>query len=102
MPLFKHRVKEEAAPFLILSPFLPPLLPPSSFLPSFFFCFLFPAVTGVCQAERYQLVLGTGKQEPEPKLLVLMMVQKDKYEKWLFRVLMVLTELMVRGEDKRN
>lgn len=42
-------------------------------------------------------MLGTGKQEAEPKLLVLMVAQKDKYEKWLFRVLMLLTELMVRA-----
>lgn len=41
-------------------------------------------------------MLGTGKQEPDPKLLLLMIVQKDKYEKWLFRVLVVLSELMVR------
>lgn len=99
-------MKEEAAPFLIYFAFSSPLSSPRRrFSPPFFFfffCFLFPTVTGVCQAERYQLVLGTGKQEPEPKLLVLMMVQKDKYEKWLFRVLMVLTELMVRGEDKRT
>lgn len=54
-----------------------------------------------CQTERYQLVLGTGKQEPEPKLLVLMVVQKDKYEKWLFRVLVVLSELMV-SETRHN
>lgn len=41
-------------------------------------------------------MLGTGMQEADPKLLVLMIVQKDKYEKWLFRVLMVLSELLVR------
>lgn len=41
-------------------------------------------------------MLGTGKQEAEPKLLLLMIAQKDKYEKWLFRVLMVLSELLVR------
>ena len=48
------------------------------------------------------MVLGTGKQEAEPKLLLLMRAQKDKYEKWLFRVLLVLTNLMVRiGFQKR-
>ena len=41
-------------------------------------------------------MLGTGKQEAEPRLLVLMLVQKDKYEKWLFRVLVVLSQLLVR------
>lgn len=42
------------------------------------------------------MVLGTGKQEVGPKLLLLMMLQQEKYDKWLFRVLMVVSELMVR------
>lgn len=41
-------------------------------------------------------MLGTGKQEAEQKLLLLMFLQKDKYEKWLFRILIVLSELLVR------
>lgn len=45
-------------------------------------------------------MLGTGKQEAEAKLLLLMMAQKDKYEKWLFRVLVVLSELLVRAFKK--
>lgn len=57
----------------------------------FFIFFAFP-----CQAERYELVLGTGKQEAEARLLLLMLLQKDKYEKWLFRVLIVLSQLLVR------
>lgn len=48
------------------------------------------------QGERLQLVLGAGKQEAEGKLLWLMIAQKDKYDKWLFRVLVVLSELLVR------
>lgn len=48
------------------------------------------------QGERLQLVLGAGKQEAEGKLLWLMVAQKDKYDKWLFRVLVVLSELLVR------
>lgn len=44
-------------------------------------------------------MLGTGKQEVEPKLLLLMMLQQEKYDKWLFRVLMVVSELMVRRRD---
>ena len=49
----------------------------------------------LAQAERLELVLGAGKQE-DGKLLYLMITQKEKYEKWLFRVLVVLSELMVR------
>lgn len=51
------------------------------------------------QVERFQLVLGTSKQEPEPRLLLLLLLQKDKYEKWLFRVLLVLSELLVRESE---
>lgn len=41
-------------------------------------------------------MLGAGKQEPEPKLLLLMEAQnKDKYHKWLFRVLLLLSDLVV-------
>lgn len=60
------------------------------------FDFLFCVRVSSAQAERLQLVLGTGKQEAEAKLLWLMIAQKDKYEKWLFRVLVVLSELLVR------
>ena len=48
------------------------------------------------QEDRLRQVLGTGKQDSEPKLLFLMIAQKEKYEKWLFRVLMVLIDLLVR------
>lgn len=54
------------------------------------------------QVERFQLVLGTGKQEPEPRLLLLMLLQKDKYEKWLFRVLLVLSEMLVRKKEGKG
>lgn len=53
-------------------------------------CGLYPA-----QEERLTLVLGLGKPEAHPKLLQLMLSQKDKYKKWLFRLLMVLSELLV-------
>ena len=61
-----------------------------------FFEILFCVSVSSVQAERLQLVLGTGKQEAEAKLLWLMFAQKDKYEKWLFRVLVVFSELLVR------
>ncbi|CAM9654694.1 unnamed protein product, partial [Ectocarpus fasciculatus] len=54
-------------------------------------------VDDTLKVERYQLVLGTGKQEVEPKLLLLMMLQQEKYDKWLFRVLMVVSELLAEN-----
>lgn len=45
------------------------------------------------------VVLGLGKPEMETKLLQLMLSQKDKYQKWLFRLLVVLSELLVRVYD---
>lgn len=51
------------------------------------------------QEERLTVVLGLGKPETEPKLLQLMLSQKDKYQKWLFRLLVVLSELLVRLFD---
>ncbi|CAM9294212.1 unnamed protein product [Scytosiphon promiscuus] len=56
-------------------------------------------INDTLKVERFQLTLGTSKQEPEPKLLVLMLLQKEKYEKWLFRVLLVLSELLAENAD---
>lgn len=48
------------------------------------------------QTERLQLVLGSGNTEPEAKLLLLMFRQnREKHDKWLYKVLLVMSDLMV-------
>ncbi|CAM9288215.1 unnamed protein product [Choristocarpus tenellus] len=56
------------------------------------------AVDDNLQVERVAIVLGGVVETTNPGLLMLMQMQKDKYERWLFRVLQTLSEILLENK----